>query len=355
MKSKYKIQNSLSSLRFILNLKVLLCHALILLLSRQIKSQDLHFSQFFNSPLSTNPANAGFIPDADYRIGAQFRNQYSNIMSIPYKTVSVFGDAQLMRDKFQNGWLGIGGLILADQAGSGTLKSTKLYASLAYHQMLGNSSLLSAGFNLGWANKRIDASSLKFPDQFDGRFFDNTLPTSVVLSNTNISYFDMQAGINYAYFPKENLYLNAGYSVHHVNQPKESFFDDQSSSDIIPLRHIGFVNAIVKLGSDVILQPNIYYTQQAGASELTLGTLLNYNLSQSGDIILLAGVYYRNKDAAIPMAGFSYHQVKFTFSYDATISSLKNYNQYKGAGEFSIIKNGFYGQAKDRQSLCPSF
>ncbi|HTE10970.1 MAG TPA: hypothetical protein VK645_08370, partial [Chitinophagaceae bacterium] len=36
--------------------------------------QDLHFSQFFNSPLTTNPANTGFIPDADYRIGANYRS-----------------------------------------------------------------------------------------------------------------------------------------------------------------------------------------------------------------------------------------------------------------------------------------
>ena len=40
------------------------------------KTQDLHFSQFFNSPLTTNPANTGFIPDADYRLGASYRNQY---------------------------------------------------------------------------------------------------------------------------------------------------------------------------------------------------------------------------------------------------------------------------------------
>ncbi|MBS1574874.1 MAG: hypothetical protein JST09_06180, partial [Bacteroidetes bacterium] len=32
-------------------------------------AQDLHFSQFFNSPLTTNPANTGFIPDGDYRLG----------------------------------------------------------------------------------------------------------------------------------------------------------------------------------------------------------------------------------------------------------------------------------------------
>ncbi len=49
--------------------------------------QDLHFSQFFNNPLLTNPANTGFIPDADYRLGASYRNQYSNIMAVPYNTI----------------------------------------------------------------------------------------------------------------------------------------------------------------------------------------------------------------------------------------------------------------------------
>lgn len=33
--------------------------------AQQNYAQDLHFSQFFNNPLLTNPANTGFIPDAD--------------------------------------------------------------------------------------------------------------------------------------------------------------------------------------------------------------------------------------------------------------------------------------------------
>src|SRR5687767_5954792 len=148
-------------------------------------AQDLHFSQFFNSPLSTNPANTGFIPDADYRIGANYRNQYVNVLSVPYKTISVYGDAQLLRNKLETGWLGLGGLILRDVAGSGNLTSTKVYGSLAYHQMLGYSSLLSAGFNVGWANKTVDLTRLKFPDQFNKStgFFDAAIPTSVVFDN----------------------------------------------------------------------------------------------------------------------------------------------------------------------------
>lgn len=319
------------------------------------KAQDLHFSQFFNSPLSVNPANTGFIPDADYRLGAHYRNQWSTVMTVPYKTTSIFGDAQLFRDRLENGWLGAGMILLSDVAGSGSLRSTKIYGSLAYHQMLGNSSLLSAGFNIGWANKRIDQSKLKFPDQFDGKFFDNTLPTSVVLNANSVSYMDMQVGMNYAYFPQENVYINAGYSIHHVNRPKETFFADMSNNGRIPMRHIGFVNTILKVHPRVIINPNVYYTTQAGTNELVLGLNANYNLSEFGEKQLLAGVYYRLGDAAIPMIGFELGTLKFTFSYDVTLSSLNKFNGYRGASEFSLIKKGFYPSSTDRQSLCPQF
>src|SRR5450631_562269 len=209
---------------------------------QEVIAQDLHFSQFFNNPLLTNPANTGFIPDADYRLGASYRDQYSNIMAVPYKTMSIFGDAQVFRNRIETGWLGLGGVILHDVAGTGSLTSTKAYVSIAYHQELGLSSLLTAGFNVGWANKRIDQTKLTFPDQFDGKFFDINQPTSVKLLNNSVSYFDLQVGMNYAYFPTEDIYINAGYSIQHVNRPKETFFEDDAA-DKISMRHIAFINA----------------------------------------------------------------------------------------------------------------
>jgi type IX secretion system PorP/SprF family membrane protein len=319
-----------------------------------VQGQDLHFSQFFNSPLTTNPANTGFIPDADYRVGANYRNQWSSVMTVPYKTTSIFADAQVFRDKLENGWLGIGGVILSDVAGSGSLQSNKIYGSIAYHQMLGASSLLSAGFNIGWANKRINTSKLKFPDQFDGKFFENPF-TSVALTNTSVSYLDVQAGMNYAYFPQENIYINAGYSIQHVNRPKETFFADNTNAGRIPMRHIFFLNGIVKMNDQLIINPNAYFTTQAKAAELVVGANANYNLSGNGEKQLLLGLYYRVGDAIAPMAGFEISHIRFMFSYDATLSNLNKFNGYRGASEFSIIKKGFYPQNTERQSLCPSF
>jgi type IX secretion system PorP/SprF family membrane protein len=213
-----------------------------LLTSCAMNAQDLHFSQWFNSPLVTNPANTGFIPEADYRLGANYRNQWSSIMSMPYKTMSVWGDVQMFRDRIESGWLGAGGVILRDVAGSGSLTSTKVYGSIAYHQMISDAHLLSAGFNIGWSNKRINTQDLKFPDQFDGRFFDTKIPTSVVLDNPSVNYFDIQAGLNYAFFPTEFLYINGGVSVAHLNRARESFFDtDVSGSETrIPIRYTAF-------------------------------------------------------------------------------------------------------------------
>jgi len=318
--------------------------------------QDLHFSQFFNNPLLTNPANTGFIPDADYRLGASYRNQYSNIMAVPYKTMSIYGDAQVFRDRIETGWMGLGGVILRDVAGTGSLTSTKIYGSIAYHQMLGQSSLLTAGFNVGWANKRIDQSKLTFPDQFDGQFFDASLPTSVQLLNNSVSYFDMQVGINYAYFPTQNIYINVGYSIHHVNRPKETFFGD-GSYGTIDMRHIGFINAIIKLNDQVIVNPAAYYTRMANASELMVGMSAAYNLSGHGSKQIIGGLFYRYNDAVIPMVGLEVNNIRFTFSYDVTRSSLKNYNNSFGADEFNVLYKGFYNtfNGNRQQTLCPVF
>lgn len=335
--------------------------AVLSLLSIIVKSQDIHFSEFFNSPLTTNPANTGFLPENDYRLGANYRQQWASIPA-QFKTISVFGDAQAFRDRFESGWVGLGGVILRDVAGSGNLTSTKVYGSAAYHQMLGSTGLLSAGFNIGWANKRVDVTKFTFDNQWNGKFFDAGAPSGENFVATNISYLDVQVGLNYAYFPSDNVYLHAGASIQHVNSPKESFFTtgfnhDSSSiyNNTIARRYIAFADAMIKVNDRVIVSPGAYFTTQAKARELTLGLHANYNLSGNGETQLLAGLYYRHGDAVIPMLGFQWKSVRLMFAYDATTSSLKNYNNMRGASEFALLYNGFYNQYNQnlRATQCP--
>jgi len=319
-----------------------------------IQAQDLHFSQFMNNPLLTNPANTGFNPDNDYRVGASYRSQWASL-PVPYKTMSVWGDAQVFRDRFMNGWLGLGGVVLRDVAGSGNLTSTKVYGSIAYHQELGEGSLLSAGFNVGWASKKLDASHFRWENQWNGKFFDANASSGEQLAYSQIGYPDIQLGLNYAYFANDNLYLNAGASMMHLNNPKESFFSEEQSTNRVPVRYTGFVNASYKVNEQWIINPNVYYSYQAAATELVGGLMAQYNLSGDGDRQLIGGVYYRMGDAAIAMVGLEWNKLRLTFTYDATMSGLKTYNNSNGALEFSLIKYGSFNTGTPRQSRCPSF
>jgi hypothetical protein len=125
----------------------------------------------------------------------------------------------------------------------------------------------------------------------------------------------------------------------------------------IPVRYTAFLNGSFKLNDRVIINPNISGSYQAKAYEIVGGLNAHYNLSGDGEKILIAGAYYRYKDAIIPMVGLGYKDLTFTFSYDVTSSSLGNFNNGRGGFEFSLIKQGVVDRysGNRRESMCPSF
>jgi type IX secretion system PorP/SprF family membrane protein len=318
-------------------------------------AQDLHFTQYFNAPLLVNPANTGFNPDADYRIGGNYRTQWATLTNNPYKTMSVWGDVQLFNERFENGWVGIGGALMKDVAGSGNLAATKAYASVAYHQAVGFGSLVSLGFNAGYVTKSIDFTKLTFDDQWNGKFFDVHVPSGENFSSNRENYFDLQAGLNYALFPSENVYLNVGFSALHINKPAESFFASSQEKTVISPRYTFFLNGVFKMNDRWIISPNAYVSKMATAWEYVAGGIANYNLSGDGTTQLLGGLYYRVGDAIAPTIGFQLNNYKLTFNYDATMSTLKNYNATRGAYEVSLVKSGVFSEGRPIKCNVPSF
>ena len=334
-------------------IKILLLPVLLAMLSVEAWGQDLHFSQYYNTPLLVNPANTGFNPDFDFRAGVNYRNQWASVGS-PYKTTSAWGDVKLLGNRIENGWIGLGGMLWKDQAGSGSLTGTTGMVSLAYHQMLGYNSLLSGGFSVGYTQKRIDITKLTFDDQWNGVFFDANIPSFEPFATNQVSYVDLQAGINYAYFASENFYFNAGVSVMHINTPRETFFDASVSNNEISRRYNVFLNASVKVVDTWILNPNVYVSMVGNSREILAGINANRDLGDNGARQLIMGVYYRNNDAIIPLFGYQINDLKMTFNYDATISTLSKSNLTRGAYEISIVKSGIFPSSQGRQTRCPS-
>ncbi len=333
--------------------KEMLLVAVCIMQYSMMHAQDLHFSQYFNTPLLVNPANTGFAPDVDWRAGINYRNQWASITPNPYKTMSAWGDVQLFNNRFPDGWVGLGATLLKDVAGSGSLSATRGFASIAYHQLLGLKSLLSGGFNVGFVNKRIDISKLTFDNQWNGKFFDVTTPSGESFAANSVTYLDIQAGLNYAFFPSENAYFNAGFSAMHLNRPKESFFAEEFEDTRLDPRLTIFLNGSFKLNNQWIINPNVYVSKMGTVYETVGGLNAHYNLSGDGNSQLIGGLYVRLKDALIPMIGYQWNDLAITINYDATSSSLGTYNQTRGAYELSIVKTGVFS-SNGKDVKCPS-
>lgn len=324
-------------------------------IAKQSRAQGIHFSQYYHAPLLLNPANTGLSPENDYRVGVNYRKQWASI-PVPYNTFSLYGDFQLMRNRNETNWMGVGFSFWNDKVGDGDLKLTKFDVQLAYHVQMGEYSMLSGGVSVGYAERSVDFSKFSFGQQWDGFIFNQSIPSGESGYFAKSRYADISVGINYAIFPNENLYLKIGLGMAHINQPKESFYGQQNKIGARPTANI---DALIKLSEYVVLNPSLYYTTQSGASELLYGTLFGVSIGggQEKDAKLLVGAFHRYGDAAVAALGLKYQQWKLMTSYDITMSTLAQANKGRGAFEMGFVFEALYNSfSKDRRTYnCPRF
>src|SRR3954470_8159605 len=79
-----------------------------------VRSQDIHFSQFFEAPLMRNPSLAG-IYEGDVRAQIVYRDQW-NSFTEAYKTASLNVEYKMPLKK-GNDFITVGVQFLGDQAG----------------------------------------------------------------------------------------------------------------------------------------------------------------------------------------------------------------------------------------------
>ncbi|MBL7772303.1 MAG: PorP/SprF family type IX secretion system membrane protein [Chitinophagaceae bacterium] len=318
-------------------------------------AQDLHFSQYYNSPLLLNAANTGLLEVNDWRAGLQYRNQ-SGTIPVPYNTFTFFADCGLMRNKWENSWLGTGLAMWRDVAGNGNLALTKVQGNLAAHVM-GENMSFSIGMSAAYSQRSVDFSKLTYDVQWDEFSFNSNLPNKETNTTQKTAYLDLGTGVLFTFFNNNNLYGKASLAVQHINRPKETFYGNQNK---IGLRPIGNIELIFKASDKIMLTPSVYFTTQKKAMELVGGSLVNINTAEDASIKaseLILGFFYRNKDAIIAKGGYQFGNSRVMVSYDHTVSQLAEGNNGMGAFEVSLILQGNYKNTDvtNRTLGCPRF
>jgi type IX secretion system PorP/SprF family membrane protein len=331
--------------------KILVC-VCVLLVSQVLKAQDPHFSQFFASPLTLNPAFTGKF-NGTWRLAANHRDQWPSIPKA-YVTTSASLDFPILKSKIpEKDVFGVGVSGLTDASANGILKLNYGSVSMSYHKSLDENgySTIGAGFQATYSSLGLDRSKLTFSDMLTQNGF--TGPTSEIITNWNSrSYFDLNAGLLYSGSTNGENNFYVGASMYHINRPKVGFNDKNWYLSGRISAHAG---GSFPLSDMLTAHVSAIYQTQNKASETTLGAAIAANLSRDAEkpSAIYIGSWIRLNDAIVPYVGLEFGGLRIGASYDFNISNLKAATASRGGSEFSII---FIKRPPDYEGIpCPKF
>ena len=343
-------KSSLKLKQFIL-MPFIICFCITInfqLLSSNCNAQDAHFSQYYNSPLSLNPSLAGAF-DGDLRVLTSYRDQWQSVTN-PFKTFALSGDMGFFKKTSTTGFLGIGLSVMSDKAGTSQLGSNQVNLSVAYHVYLSEHQTLSAGIQSGFAQESMNFNNVNWGNQYNGTDgFDPNLPSYEPAHSNTHSYFDFAGGLQWTYTKGEmyaiannQLNVNLGMSIYHVNQPNISFYTDYK--DKLPLKFVFHGNSMIGLlNSNLSIVPSFLYEQQSTSKDIVAGALIRIKLQDESrytgfikGAALSVGSYYRLGDAIIPTIQLEMGSYAMGLSYDVNTSALSNATSGRGGFEISL-------------------
>ena len=298
------------------------------------RSQAVHFSQFYSTPLLINPASTGMTP-GPYRLTSNYRSQW-NAAGSPYTTFTFSGDAQVMSDRLTEGnILGVGLSFVNDKTMDGAVQMNSIAFSGGYHISLSEEPYQSigVGFQGSYNEKRIDFSRLQFENQFGNGGFDPSAPIGEGLENGKKQYFDINAGAMYN-FSLEDRSMFAGVAAYNILKKQENYFTEQFKTPML-------LSAVAGGDIDIGVNNSFYFSgnfrNQGNSNELTLGMAYGFFIDGEGFSAFRLGMWHRLKDAIIPYAGLTYKGLQLGCSFDYTVSSAKTKSEIRNTFEISLV------------------
>ncbi len=332
---------------------------LTLMLSIKATSQDIHFSQFFETPLLRNPALAGLF-SGDVRIQAVYRSQWNSVTDA-YKTGSLNGEVKLAVGNADD-FLTIGGQILYDKAGSIAMSSTHILPAINYHKSMSadRNSYLSLGVMGGWVQRSVDRSKITTNSQFDGTGYNGSLSNGENFAKSFYSYFDGSVGMSFNTQLGENIDNNIflGVAYHHFNRPAKLTFYSDNKYEMMA-KWVGSAGIRMSMTDNSYFTVEADYSKQGVYSETMAGLLYSCKLgdAENSKYSIHGGAYLRWKDALIPVVKLEFKPLAVAVSYDANISQLKPASTGHGGFEVSLTYQKFrdrYNSSKEA-IRCPRF
>lgn len=323
-------------------------------LSFCVKSQDVHFSQYHESPMLLNPAMTGYF-EGNHRLSAGYKNQWRSLGKA-FNTYAFGYDLSFQKGQQQHGYLAVGLAAYNDVAGDLKLSTTNALFNIAYHLKVADNQSIAAGIYAGYSQRSFDQTAMQWGNQYDGTSgFDPTLPSYETFDKTSFGFADFGFGLNWHFMnnsrnmsSNDGFKMNAGISLNHVNQPTFQFFT--SEEDRLKMKVNAHSKAQIGIpNSNMSVIPSVLVMIQGKQKEILPGIAARYTLREESrytgfvkEAYFTLGGMVRTGDAVILHSMIEFNDFAFGLSYDVNISKLSNATSGKGGVEFAIryiIKN----------------
>jgi len=299
-------------------------------------AQDIHFSDFYSSPLNLNAALTGEF-GGNYRYQANYRWQYGTV-TVPYQTFSISADVKNNASRRKAPPIGYGFILNYDFTGDSKYTSYQFGIPIAYHYMFpSKKTRLSYGIIPQLIFNQIDFSSLQFPDQFIYDKFYQTSSTKDIIPHNKLSYINFSSGINATFITSNKSTLDIGFNVANITAPSLSFYTDNSS--ILDRRFSTMTKFRYRVMSTFDLVPSAIFQFQGKLREYQFGAKGIYYLDNMTVPSMNFGAWYRsrNSDALILNFGFNLRGYIIGLNYDINLSKLSTASDGIGAVELTLL------------------
>ena len=256
------------------------------------------YSQYYWNDFVINPAFTGIKNTPRVQLG--YRNQWSGFKGAP-KTYTLGGHTSL-----KNNNMGLGGMIFSDDQG-GAIQQNGVMLNYSYNLKLDKQSGISFGI-AGILNQY----------GYNGSGIQNINPDATLQANIKQMVPDLNFGM--VYHLKNKLYI--GLASSQLIQSRLKKLNQFSTSENQLIRHYNLsASYVTKINQTLTAEPYaMLRTTFIKAPQFELGAKVTYN-----DFVF-GGLSYRNKESVIGLIGMNYKNFVLAYSYDFTLSSIRNYS-----------------------------
>ena len=227
-------------------------------ISPLVAQNEIHYSMFYNAPLTLSPGLTSVF-NGDNRFIGNYRSQWRKV-PVPYTTVSLSYDQKIYPKRKSAFFYGAGANLNYDFAGDGKFTTINLNLLGSFTWIAKDWLLITPGVNIGVGQRSLQSAGLNFNDQWNGDevVLNPSTGEKIDLGSRSFWYPDFGGGLNFRFQKNMRTRVDLGGSINHLNKPRMNFYDGDKTT--LPNSYAVYIMPSIQLANPLDIMVNFNWS-----------------------------------------------------------------------------------------------